>query len=146
MADFATWAAAVEPALGVSGASFLDAYEANRESSNESAIQSSLIAEPLMVLMSDRLEWTGSASDLLEQIKNRVDEATTKQKGWPKLPHVFSGQLRRIAPNLRKMNLDVDQDNGRDSVTRRKLISIKNLGKQRSERSERSEPTKDGFW
>lgn len=108
MADFAIWASAAMPALNIDADQFLSAYAGNRATANESAIESSLIAEPLLGLMNDRDEWQGTATALLGELENRAAPRIVKQKGWPKRANVLSGELTRIAPNLRRMGIDVE--------------------------------------
>ena len=47
--------------------------------------------------------WRGSASDLLENVR-----PTEIPRGWPTTAHHFSGRLRRAAPGLRAVGIDVD--------------------------------------
>jgi len=108
MADFAEWACAVEPALDCEPGAFLAAYMRNRETANEAAIESSVIAEPLLLFLDNRNEWQGTATELKMELEDIADTRVVKQKGWPKLPHLLSGELRRIAPNLRRMGYDVE--------------------------------------
>jgi len=127
MADFAEWVVAAEPVFGNARATFLDAYTENRESVNEFAIESSIIAGPLLALVNDRAEWAGTATELMDAFDQIVGEKPAKQRDWPKKSNVLSGQLRRIAPNLRKIGIDVNSD-GWESKTRRKIIRIRKVG------------------
>jgi hypothetical protein len=43
-------------------------------------------------------------------------DETTAKKQWPRLPHVLSGQLRRLAPALRKTGISVEFN--RDNTSR----------------------------
>ena len=108
MADFAVWACAAEPALGWPAGSFLNAYSRNRTSANETAIESCIVAEPFLSFMDGRNEWQGTATELLAKLEGSTDERTTKQRDWPKRPHLLSSKLRRIAPNLRAMGIDLE--------------------------------------
>jgi hypothetical protein len=128
MADFAEWVVAAEPAFGNARVTFKDAYSENRESANEFAIESSIIASPLLTLMNDRAEWAGTATELMDALDQIVGEKTVKKRDWPKKSNVLSGQLRRIAPNLRKIGIDVNFDQ-REPKTRRKIIRIRKVGK-----------------
>jgi hypothetical protein len=44
---------------------------------------------------------------LLAELVDMADEATRKRPGWPKQPHVLSGQLKRLAVNLRALGVVV---------------------------------------
>ncbi|MFQ5733042.1 MAG: hypothetical protein ACE5KM_13960 [Planctomycetaceae bacterium] len=108
MADFAEWGCAAEPALNCVPGAFLAAYMGNRATANEAAIESSIIAEPLLALLRGRDDWDGTATELKGHLEDAADSRTIKQHNWPKRPHVLSGELRRIAPNLRRMGIDVE--------------------------------------
>jgi hypothetical protein len=55
-------------------------------------------------------EFHGTASDLLKVLSNSIPESQRKAKGWPKRPNALSRILRRIAPPLRKVGIDVKLD------------------------------------
>jgi hypothetical protein len=101
MADFAVWASAAETAFGWSPGTFLRAYSENRDSANEVALEASLIARPLLELLEDRREWTGTATELLEALEAGVTDQVKRQNSWPKNGRSMSGHLKRLAPNLR---------------------------------------------
>ena len=64
MADFALWAAACETALWPVG-TFARAYERNRRTAIEDAIDADPVAACVRAFMAERGSWTGSAADLL---------------------------------------------------------------------------------
>ena len=109
MADFATWVVASEPALPCDAGDFLRAYSRNRSSANETAIEGSVLSGPLSVFMESRDEWQGTASALRDELETIAGERVVKDKDsdWPKKPHLLSGELKRIAPNLRRTGIDV---------------------------------------
>lgn len=99
MADFAKWATAAEPALGLEADSFLKAYTNNRRSANDLTLEASLVAGPIREIAGEgTIEKT--AGELLEKLNDRVDDSLKRQKGWPSNARVLSNMLRRIAPNL----------------------------------------------
>jgi len=51
--------------------------------------------------------FTGTAADLLKALNDVASETQQKAKGWPKSPAVLAKTLRRIAPPLRKIGIDV---------------------------------------
>jgi hypothetical protein len=109
MADFAVWGCAAARALGWTPEAFLAAYSANRDTSNDIALESSLIAPVLMNIMEkERLSWDGTASELLELLNEKVKESTRKQRAWPKTPSALTKGLRRLAPNLRVAGVGVE--------------------------------------
>ena len=108
MADFATWVVAAEPALPWKPGAFLCAYQGNRAIANESAIESSILSGPLFSFMEGRNAWEGTATDLKSALEQEADERVVKSKDWPKKAHFLSGEIKRIAPNLRRSGLDVE--------------------------------------
>jgi hypothetical protein len=108
MADFALWAAAAAPKLGYTQEEFLDAYAANRRAANELALDAALIVPPLRDLLAERGgAWRGTATSLLLDLAEHVDERTRKAPGWPTNGRAVSNALRRIAPNLRAVRVEV---------------------------------------
>lgn len=105
MADAVVFATAAEPPR-YRGA-FLDEYRQNRLSINTVAIEQSPIVEPLRRLLQAQPErrWSGSPSDLLQQLVQHVEPAESRQAGWPKIPNRLSNELNRIAPNLRYLGI-----------------------------------------
>jgi hypothetical protein len=109
MADFARWIMAAEQALGWTEGTFTAAYEENRRSANLVSLEASLIASPLQALVQHK-RWTGSATELLTALRGYVDEPTHKERHWPKNGKVLSDMLRRLAPNLRGIGVDIEFD------------------------------------
>jgi len=104
MADFAVWVIAAERAIGWSDGSFLAAYTRNRASGHELALDSASIVPPLLRLP---VEWSGTAGELLEQLLPLGGEKVIKREDWPAHPRALSGQLRRLAPDLRSIGVEV---------------------------------------
>lgn len=112
MADFARWAVAAEEGIGLAKGAFFEAYESNRSSSNELALDNPIAVElqAFMALSEDSV-WIGTATDLFKalnlMISNRGEIAKDKY-GWPKSANSLSGKLRRLAPNLRRVGIEVE--------------------------------------
>ena len=84
MADFAIWATAAEPGLGLGGSACMGAYASNRDSIHELALEASAVAAAVRML-ADREAWKGTAAELLDTLNTIADEAAKKAKSWP--PH-----------------------------------------------------------
>jgi hypothetical protein len=110
MADFALWATAAETAFGWSSGTFMAAYQGNRESANDVALEASVVARPLLDLLEAQGEWTGSSGELLRVLEERQGDQGRKVSGWPKNPRSLSGHLKRLAPNLREVGWVLEQD------------------------------------
>jgi Bifunctional DNA primase/polymerase, N-terminal/Primase C terminal 1 (PriCT-1) len=106
MADFALWATASEPALGLPEGAFLRAYQGNRAESNQAALDSSPVVKYLLQLVG-REPWSGTAGKLLDLLQKRATDNEKRLNDWPQTARGLSGILRRLAPNLRQAGVDV---------------------------------------
>ena len=130
MADFARWVTAAESALGWAPRSFLRAYSGNRELANSLAIESESIGQAVVNLIYARESWYGTASELLAELEgDNPDEKTRRRQDWPKSARQVAGQLRRLAPNLRKVGIDVTFL-GPQGIKNRRVIRIEKAGIQ----------------
>jgi hypothetical protein len=124
MADFAVRAVAAEGKFGVEAGTFLKAYEGNRSALHEQTIEDSLIG-PLIKDIANK-GFSGTATDLLDRLNKLADDETKRTKGWPKRPNTVSGALRRLAPSLRAMGVEVYFDRESDTH-RKKVIEIRKV-------------------
>ena len=115
MADFHAWSLAAEPAYA-EGISFDVAYRESRESSHRLAIEDSILADPLRQLLrlADAADqervWHGTATQLLEALGKVTSDETRRRKEWPHTAQAVANALRRIAPALRALGLEIKQD------------------------------------
>jgi hypothetical protein len=129
MADFAVWATACETAFYRPGA-FMAAYLAELDDAVQLMLESDPVALELMRFMEPRAdEWKGTATDLLTALTNAAnmsDVMVAKRRSWPKEAHHLSGRLRRMAPNLRKVGLDVEFDI-REGHARTRMMCVRKI-------------------
>ena len=145
MADFATWATAAEPAFGVKGVSFAEAYKGNRESANDLVLDATQVAQAVKSLLADG-SFKGTATDLLTALNQKISEETRREKSWPKNGRGLSNHLRRLAPNLRQVGVSIkfDLHDGRGKDKKR-VIQLEKLPDSASPASPSSpEPANDG--
>ncbi len=121
MADFALWATACETALWPTG-TFWAAYCGNRDDAIDGVIDADPVAAAVRSMMSERSEWTGTASDLLGALAEVAGERIAKSKTWPDSSRALSGRLRRAATFLRKISIEVDFQ--REGRARTRVIRI----------------------
>ena len=107
MADFARWAVACESAAPWQPGTFLSAYLENRAGAHEQVIEASRVATALRAWAEERTDWTGTASELLTELDNAADERTRSARSWPKSASTLGVVLRRVAPNLREVGVDI---------------------------------------
>ena len=106
MADFAVWVTACEGALWKKG-TFMAAYTGNIQEAVETVLENDQVAAVLRAHMDTTSQFAGTATELLKALNGVASEPQQKAKGWPKSPAVLSKKLRRLAPPLRKVGVDV---------------------------------------
>lgn len=137
MADFAVWATAAEPGLGLAEGSFLSAYERNRASANDLALEASAVAPEILRVMAHRDSWTVTYTALLSELERVFGDSPKRPEGWPKSARSLAGELTRVAVNLRKAGVDVSAA-GREGRSGRKLVTFSNIEQTCDSRSPRS--------
>ncbi len=123
MADFAKWIAAASPALGWDADDFLDAYARNRAEANETTLGASLLVAALRRLG----DFEGTATELLDGLVELVTPTIARSKSWPKSPAALGGDLRRLAPNLRRADPGLEIEFDREPRTGRRIIRLREL-------------------
>ncbi len=108
-ADFGMWVAAAEPGLGWEPGNFMAAHRANRAGAVERTVESDPVASAV-VKLAERvmLPWEGSASELLAELDQEVKEKIRASRIWPGTPAQLANRLRRAAPNLRQIGIEVE--------------------------------------
>jgi hypothetical protein len=106
MADFARWVVAAEPACPWSRGQFLKAYARNRQDAVEAILDGDIVADVVQALCAES-RWQGTATELLEAVNARASEAQRRAKDWFTQPRQVSDALRRLAPALRRVGVDV---------------------------------------
>jgi NrS-1 polymerase HBD domain len=106
MSDFATWIVAAEPALPWEPGRFLEAYAANRQAMDDLALDLDRFASIIIEMMRHCGEWSGTATDLLEEVRG-LPGSERRGNDLPQTPRGVSNRLHRIAPLLRTNGLDV---------------------------------------
>ncbi|MFH1108588.1 MAG: hypothetical protein V1790_05240 [Planctomycetota bacterium] len=134
---FAKWVVAAEPSLPWKPGAFLAAYATNREAAHESALEASPIADVLRRWFDrrDGVSYRGMAKELLAELGSfafpKPDPGTPERKqpkGWPKSSVGLSKALRRVAPNLRAVGIDVQFDTEGRGNDKRRIIVVRRFG------------------
>lgn len=112
MADFAAFATAAEGALGWTSGTFKAAYEQNAKEALEVALEADPVAIAVKALMADRTNWSGTPTLLYHDLRSLVGEQVQRTQDWPKAANALSSRLRRAAPGLRELGIEVDVDRG----------------------------------
>jgi hypothetical protein len=114
MADFAYWGEAVGRGLGWPEHSFRSAYARNRRIATDQAIEDSAVADALFSAVPSSLKWSGTIAELHRQLTATVSKEVANSSRWPKQIAKFSGELRRLAPQLRERGLSLAFSRSRD--------------------------------
>ncbi len=133
MADFAVWVTACEGALWKKG-TFMAAYTGNIQEAVETVLENDQIASVLRAYMDTTSQFAGTATELLKALNGVASEPQQKAKDWPKSPAVLAKILRRIAPPLRKVGIDVSFPE-RENRQRRITIAPVKVGETPSQLS-----------
>ena len=107
MADFLEFVTAAEEALGWPDGSLLAAYRQNEERANEIAIESDLVAVAMCQLVDHVDPWNGTATELQTALRIYGGDFVQDRRLWPQAPNKLSGRVRRAAPALRKIGIEV---------------------------------------
>ena len=125
MADFCITVVAAEPDMNWQDGKFLAAYAENRANANTLAMEASVLTKPVRALLAKgEGMWSGTASELLEKLSGLVGDRVRHSKSWPRAPHTLTGRLRSLAPNLRKIGVNLEFHRGPDSRT----VTIRTIG------------------
>src|SRR5690606_31030027 len=121
LADFVRWVTAAEEGLGREPGTFVEAYDANRQSTNDEALSDPLAAAILTFMEAHEI-WTGTATELL----NSLTQVTERGQGPDELPRnasQLSNSLNRVGPVLRGAGIGFERpprsSNGRKLTLRR---------------------------
>jgi hypothetical protein len=125
MARSARWIAACE--TGLSGLSFCEAYEQNRQDLSTLAVDHSTVATTLVAwLEAENInDWEGTATELLTLLAQHVDGVVLWGHQFPKAPNKLSAELKRLVPVLRQVGVEVEI---RRSKVRRSIAIRKKEG------------------
>ena len=113
MADYAAFATAAAVALGSSKEEFLQAFNQNIKRQNQSAIESSPVAQVVLQFMQDKKEWNGSSTDLYTELFDLAEKNKLKiggREGFPKSSHWLWKRIQQVKSNLSSLGIEVYHD------------------------------------
>ncbi len=109
MADFARWIVAGESACPWPAGTFMAIYAGNRAQ----AVEATLDGDPVADLVRGFASWSGTATELLAELNRGDLAAHQRPKDWPTKPRQIGDAVRRLAPALRQVGVDVQFVKGR---------------------------------
>lgn len=105
MADFAQWILATDETLDFTPDEFVTALNANREESNDVALEGSSVGEAIMTLMREKNSFTGTMTELLAELNRPAYRLLQGSLDWPKMGRTLAMALDRIAPLLHEKGI-----------------------------------------
>ncbi len=117
MADHARWVEAAAPALGWEPGEYIDTFDAMRKSAVETALEASPLTAPIRALAVGG--WEGTATDLLAELADLVEDQVARSRSWPKSARSLSTALRRLAPDLRSEGIEIEHGQTTGAGSRR---------------------------
>jgi hypothetical protein len=129
MADSASWVVAAEPACPWAPGAFLAAFDDQRRDADEFVIEASPLANAVREWVERHGEIEGTATELLKLLSADKDEKTLKHPDWPKTAPALGTRLREVAPNLRRLGIEVQfgRSGRRRPITIRKNSELAEL-------------------
>lgn len=111
LADWLQWVEACAPALGWQAGYATAVYQAMRASSAQTALDADPLAQLLIEFVDQRKGvWQGEIHDLYEHLAEHLTANGMKSPHWfPRDAARLAGRLRRLAPELRRYGLDIEE-------------------------------------
>jgi hypothetical protein len=125
--DWCAWVEAAAPALGLPGGLFTEVYRRNQDQAVRMALEHDPVAAAVLAFMEKKTEIEIGVTLLhstLEQIA-RKQHTGRLPLDWPSMAHHFSGRLRRVAPMLRRVGIEVEQGHRRTGSMVRLVQSVR---------------------
>jgi hypothetical protein len=136
MADFAIWATAAEPALGLQPGEFMAAYNANRRAAIQLNLEQNSLAEAIKNrVVSGPIR--GNYREILDQLRDQLRKVhfDPLPLDFPKTARGLANKLKRLIPALRSEGIEVkinDRSHGKNHVEIRDVV-LPRLEKQLEE-------------
>lgn len=125
MADFARILHAVDK---VTGWTTLDTYRSAARDAVADVLDGDQFAHALITLVHARGEWRGTASELLEV----VETPDRPPKTWPKDATRAGGRVKRLAPALRTIGIEVDDSQRGPKPKKQRLLHMTSVEGRRA--------------
>ena len=84
--------------------------EPNRARGVEEAVEADPLAAAVLEIASERSTYIATATALLAEINAKVSLEVSRDKVWPKDGTRLSNRLRRVAPALRALGVEIELD------------------------------------
>jgi hypothetical protein len=144
MADFAEWGEIISRCMGHDDGEFINAYYKNIDDQNDEVIESSPVAEALLLFVGKLKtdHWEGTPTSLLKELTDIIDQIKPELKRsnlWPKASNKLTSKINEIVSNLKEKGIEIIT--GEKNIEGNRIIRIRKLlkNKKNAERKEGDE-------
>ncbi len=106
MIDFANWSVASGEKLATHGRDFVDAFMANHQSSNMSLFEENVLYTTLLSFMQVKKNWTGTATELLQILSQRVERNGALHPTFPSVASQLTKDLNKGVTLLKLFGIE----------------------------------------
>jgi hypothetical protein len=132
MADFARWATACETTFWSAG-TFTAAFDKNRDRAVDDVVDADPVSAAIRTMMATQMEWTGTATELLEDLGKIAGERTVKSRNWPDGARALSNRLHRSVTFLRNAGLEFEfERKGRAGTRTIRIIAARQAASEKA--------------
>ncbi|MFC1772598.1 hypothetical protein ACFL3A_04500 [Pseudomonadota bacterium] len=116
MYDFSQWLAAMEVVDGVPPGTYQSVYSGALNEGMLDSLLENLLGAAVMSFAEDTVDdfWTGTPTELLQELNFRVGKRTPYSKDWPQNPIALSKRLRSLQAGLRRQGINVELSRGKN--------------------------------
>ena len=142
MADYAEWCEIISRCLGYKENDFINAYRENIDNQNDEVIESSPVAEALLLFVGereDRYYWEGTPTKLHQNLNDIIDQIKPEIKRsnqWTKASNKLTYKINEIVPNLKERGIEIIT--GEKNSEGNRVIKIRKLQKNKGNAEELS--------
>jgi hypothetical protein len=96
--------------LGYTEDEFLEAFGANVNEQNESALENSPVAQAVLAFVEEISTWEGTPAETLAELNMAAERLRIDMRArtWPKSPSALTRRLNEVRPNLMRVGIAVE--------------------------------------
>jgi hypothetical protein len=133
MADFAEWGEIIARCIGYEKNEFINAYQENLSNQNDEVIESSPVAEALLLFIKEMAKeyWQGTPTQLHKNLTDIIDQVKPELKRsslWPKASNALTFKINEVEPNLKEKGIEIIT--GEKDTEGNRIIKIRKLDKK----------------
>ena len=140
MADAAKWITAAESALGWKPGTFVDAHERAMGEAASAVVEGDPVALAIRNLAYEGT-WQHFGRRTAREARPPENEKAAKEKDWPRSPQGMASAMRRCAPELRAVGVDMVQDEEADRERRTRLWTITRRSPEEDAKEDQDPPS-----